>query len=206
MAVNDTQIRHALHQKRLRKYHIAPDTLVVDELGLSHGKCRADIAVINDHFAGYEIKSDEDSLFRLDEQVAAYSAVFDHAILVVGAKFAVSVHSLVPGWWGVIVSRQGKRGAISFETMREARINESVNSLTLAQLLWKNEAADILVELGASQRVTREKRQVLYQCLADSLSHAELRHRVKDCLMKRKNWRRPAPLSQNDGSILPSAR
>jgi len=63
--MNDAGIRRNLHCKKLRRHHVDPDTLVVDELGLKHGKCRADIAVINGHLMGYEIKSDDDSLRRL---------------------------------------------------------------------------------------------------------------------------------------------
>jgi hypothetical protein len=55
--MNDPLIRKAFHCSFLQKEHAAPTTLVVDELGLEHGKCRADIAVINGHLIGYEIKS-----------------------------------------------------------------------------------------------------------------------------------------------------
>ena len=72
--MNDAQIRSSFHSKKLRRHHATPDTLVVDELGLKHGKCRADIAVINGHLIGYEIKSDDDSLHRLARQVEAYNA------------------------------------------------------------------------------------------------------------------------------------
>ncbi len=154
--MNDMQIRENFHRKKLRWHHASPDTLVLDELGLKHGKCRADIAVINGHLIGYEIKSDADSLYRLPEQIEAYSDVFDRATLIVGTRHAEAAYSLVPDWWGVIVSHRGPRGGISFEMVRSPGVNEEVDLFSVAQLLWKNEAADILTGLDVPQRVMRQ--------------------------------------------------
>jgi hypothetical protein len=74
------------HQKKLWLHHANENTLVVDELGILNGKSRADIAVINGYLVGFEIKSDEDSLTRLNDQVEAYNAVFDRSTLIVGPK------------------------------------------------------------------------------------------------------------------------
>ena len=54
--MNDGRIRAAFHGKILRRQHLCPETLVLDELGLMHGRCRADIAVVNGCLIGYEIK------------------------------------------------------------------------------------------------------------------------------------------------------
>lgn len=48
------------------------DTLVVDELDLC-GLTRVDVAVVNGHLSGFEIKGSTDSLRRLPGQVAVYS-------------------------------------------------------------------------------------------------------------------------------------
>jgi hypothetical protein len=197
--MNDAQIRESFHRKRLRRHHACPDTLVLDELGLKHGRCRADIAVINGQLIGYEIKSNEDCLRRLVEQIKAYSDVFDRATVVVGTKHAEAVYSLVPEWWGIIVSHRGSRGAIWFETARAASLNEGIDLFSVAQLMWKNEAADILTELGTSQKELRQRRAVLYEFLVELLSPAELRRRVRDCLKNRRNWRCPTPPSPDDG-------
>src|SRR5437899_2698377 len=98
--MNDRLIRDSFHRQRLHRFHDAPDTLVLNELGLRHGKCRADIAVVNGRLIGYEIKSDEDSLKRLEEQVQIYSAVFDRASVITGTKHLDAVLSQLPKWWG----------------------------------------------------------------------------------------------------------
>ena len=86
--MNDVEIRQNFHRKILRRQHAHKDTLVIDELGLQHGKCRADIAVVNGHLVGYEIKSSSDSLSRLKQQVESYNAVFDRVFIVAGDLYS----------------------------------------------------------------------------------------------------------------------
>jgi hypothetical protein len=187
--MNDKRIRKNFHVKMLRKHHADHDTIIVDELGLKHGKCRADIAVINKHLIGYEIKSDEDSLYRFDQQIEIYNTVFDRATVIVGTKYADEVKSHVPDWWGIIASYQGYENEIAFETVRPARMNRGIDLLSVAQLLWRNEAISILSDFGVSKTNLQKKRLFLYQHLIELISPVELRRIVRDCLKKRRNWR-----------------
>jgi len=66
-SMNDALIRKRFHEQELMPYHTAPNALVIDELGLHHGSCRADIAIVNGRMIGYEIKGETDSLKRLRE-------------------------------------------------------------------------------------------------------------------------------------------
>lgn len=199
VALDDAQIREALHRMRLCRHHRAANTLVVNELGLKHGKCRADIAVINGHLIGYEIKSDEDSLSRLAEQVQAYNDVFDRVTVVVGRKHANAVYSKVPDWWGITVAQRGPRGGFHFVSARIGHINSDVHLFSVAQLLWKNEACGILAEFGVPSKVLRQERAALYKLLVELLPPVELKRRVRDCLRQRKNWRYLAQPSPSDG-------
>jgi len=193
--LNDAIIRQSFHHKKLRQHHAAPDTLVLDELGLQHGKCRADIAVINGHFVGYEIKSDDDSLCRLAQQVDAYNAVFDHITAVVGKRHLVGVGKIIPSWWGIVVAGKGQRGAIHFETVRRAKMNLSSDDFSVAQLLWRKEAEEELVKIGLTGSILRKNRSILYRELIDALGAHELRKIVRQRLKNRKGWRHLAPPS-----------
>jgi hypothetical protein len=117
--MNDALIRENFHRKILRKHHEAPGTLVIDELGLRHGTNRADIAVLNGHFIAYEIKSDEDSLKRIESQITAYNAIFDRATVIVGRRHLEKVERLVPRWWGITAALQGRRRASDSRRFRE---------------------------------------------------------------------------------------
>ncbi|MDP3980226.1 MAG: sce7726 family protein [Chlamydiota bacterium] len=197
--MNDVDIRQNFHKKILRRQHAQKDTLVIDELGLNHGKCRADIAVINGHLAAYEIKSNNDSLRRLAEQVKSYNAVFDRISIVVGDRYINSIQNYIPEWWGVIVSLRGQRGAVNFDIIREARTNKNIDPISIAQLLWRNEAEEILQQKKLSPKILRQPRAVLYEYLVNTLNICELRKFVREYFKKRRNWRCLESLSQYDG-------
>lgn len=202
--MNDVQIRQNFHRKRLRQQHAQKDTLVIDELGLNHGRCRADIAVVNGYLVGYEIKSNNDSLRRLERQVASYSAVFDKAYIIAGDRHINSVRDQIPEWWGIIACARGPRGAVNFDMTRKAQVNKSIDPISVAQLLWRNEAAEVLMQKEMSPRSLRQPRAVLYKYLVDTLNTCELRKTVREYLKKRRNWRCPESLSQYDGLCQPS--
>ena len=203
--MNDAEIRQNFHRKMLRRQHAQHNTLVIDELGVNHGKCRADIAVINGHLVGYEIKSDNDSLRRLRDQITAYNAVFDKAFIVVGNRHINRVQDRIPNWWGVIVSIKGPRGAINFDIIRRARTNKGVDPMSVAQLLWRSEAMEILTQRKVPPKMLRQPRAILYKYLAEQLKVCELRRTVREYLRKRRNWRCLERLSRCDGLYQPAA-
>lgn len=197
--MNDLEIRQSFHRKRLRRQHFHKDTLVIDELGLNHGKCRADIAVVNGHLIGYEIKSNNDSLRRLENQVESYNAVFDKISVIVGDRHFKSIQSHIPEWWGVIVSIRGPRGAVNFDLIRKAKINKSIDQISIAKLLWRNEVIEILQKNEVPNKILCQPRTVLYEYLVSILNICELRRAVRDYFKKRKNWRCPVLPSQYGG-------
>jgi len=203
--MNDLEIRQNFHRKRLRRQHAQKDTLVIDELGLNHGKCRADIAVVNGHLIGYEIKSNKDSLRRLKDQVESYNAVFDKISVVVGDRYIKSIQSHIPTWWGVILSVRGPRGAVNFDTIRKAQTNKDVDQISIARLLWRNEVEEILRQKNLSSKILRQPREVLYEHLVNTLNICELRKFVRKYFKKRINWRCPELPSRCDGLYQPAA-
>jgi hypothetical protein len=80
--VRDSDIRAALMTHVLATHFAEPGTLLRHELGICAGQRRVNVALINGEIAGWEIKSDEDTLTRLAGQVDAYGQVLDRATLV----------------------------------------------------------------------------------------------------------------------------
>ena len=187
--MNDIEIRQNFHRKKLQSHHANKDTLVIDELGLNHGKCRADIAVVNGHLVGYEIKSNNDSLRRLENQVTSYNAVFDRVYIIVGDRYINMIQNYIPVFWGVIVAVKGAKGAVNFYILRKARTIKYVDPISIAQLLWRDEATEILSKRKVPPKILRQPRAVLYEFLAEMLNTCELRKIVRGYLKKRKNWR-----------------
>jgi hypothetical protein len=187
--MDDAEVRENFHRKRLRRQHAHGGTLVVNELGLNHGRCRADIAIINGRLVGYEIKSDSDSLKRLMEQVRSYNAIFDRVFMIVGERHVKCARKQIPKWWGLILSVRGPRGAVNFQTLRDAKTNECVDPISVARLLWRNEVVEILRQRGVPPRILRQPRANLYEYLVSVLGTREVRRVVRECLKTRRNWR-----------------
>ncbi len=204
--MNDPEIRQHFHQKYLERYRDIDGVRIVDELGLMNGACRADIAVVNGLLVGYEIKSEEDSLIRLERQIEAYDAIFDLVTLIVCEKHRPIATNQLPKHWGIVVSFRAQEGRIKFRRKRRATRNPNVDPLSLARLLWKREAVEVLEKLGEKQGISRSSRTVLYRRLIDRISLAHLKRIVRTYLKKREGWRdlrRPSP---NGDSSPPSAK
>jgi len=187
--MNDLQLRCALKIKLLARYAKDPNTRIVDELGLRHGAARVDIAVVNGIIHGYELKSDKDNLKRLPHQIQIYSSVLDKVTLVVGVRHAVEAMELVPEWWGIKIARVSARGAFEFESYRTARVNPSLDTLSICKLLWREEALTLLDELGEAEGVRHKPRAIVYSRLAQVAALAHLQERVRRQLKSRTNWR-----------------
>jgi hypothetical protein len=179
---------------------------VVDELGLRHGTCRADIAVINGLLHGFEIKSDGDELSRLPRQIPAYNGVFDRVGIIVGERHISQVLLTVPVWWSITLCKHGPKGGVRFMTVRKGSTNPGLELVSVARLLWRSEAVQLLTEKGESGKILRAPREVLYRRLADILSGDELRRAVRRFLKERSNWRDRGQLSRCGGLSRPIAK
>ncbi|WP_374527702.1 sce7726 family protein [Novosphingobium sp.] len=192
--LRDSDVRQAAYRRLLTHAQACPDTLVIDELGLDHGSCRIDIAVINGHIRGVEIKAEADTLERLPRQVAAYGEVVDKALLIVAPKHLEPAMAIVPDWWGVMVAERSSTQGVRFRRVRAERANKHIDPLVLARLLWRPEAQAILRGLGVSERELRAPRATLYKLLVDRLPLRRLAQTVRQTLKARTTWRDRSPL------------
>src|SRR5262249_15456965 len=187
--MRDGEIRAALHARLIVEHQGEPDTRFLDELSLC-GLVRVDVAVINGTLAGYELKSDLDTLRRLPAQVAVYSKVLDRATLVVGERHRDHAVAVLPAWWGVIVAKRAA-GVVILGDDRPGRWNDEVDAYAVAQLLWREEALAILTDRGLDRGVRSKPRQMLWQRLAEEVSVSQLRAAVRQKLKDRAGWRVP---------------
>jgi len=192
--LKDADLRAAAMRRLLARAASAPDTLIVSELGLAHGASRVDIAVINGHIRGVEIKAEADNLDRLPRQVEAYSRVVDRATLIADERHLPQALSLLPDWWGVVSARRAANGAVVFRRLRAERTNRSTDSMTVARLLWRDEVRAILERHDCDARLLRAPRAVLYAELVARYPKTKLADLVRRTLKDRGNWRdRPRP-------------
>jgi hypothetical protein len=187
--VNDLDIRLALLTYLQRQHAHQPDTLVVEEVNVCRGQSRVDLAVVSQGLHGYEIKSQRDSLSRLASQLQDYNCVFDQVTVVIGLKHLSGVLAELPSWCGIILA-SWEEGQVVLEPFREARPNLFRNPYSLAQLLWREEALEILERHQILRGVKSKPREALWERLASGLALDDLGREVCRALKARgASWR-----------------
>jgi hypothetical protein len=185
----DPQIRAALHKKKLKRLHACPHTLIVDELGLVHADVIVDVADINAHLHGFQIKSAADSLARLPRQIRLYEECLEKLTIVCDKKHSRGVSALAPDWCGILEVTKGARGGISFVTLKAPKLNPHVRAARLAHLLWRPEAVELLRKLNVPPKVLRQPRKQLYECLAEHFTTREITAFIRQFMGNRRVWR-----------------
>lgn len=193
MSINrmlDKDVRQAVKDKILKAHINDPSTLVIDELGLDHGRNRVDIAVINGELHGYELKSDSDNLLRLPQQSMAYSSIMDKVTLVVGEKHVQEAINIIPDWWGVKIATMNHRGIVNIVTYRRNKKNKDIDPFELSKLIWKEEALALLeIKIKVDWRIRKLTRKDIYKLIVDTFSLNEIRDNTRAILKSRVNWR-----------------
>jgi hypothetical protein len=104
----------ALTQKILLGRHSLQTASMLNEFRV--GQCKADLVILNGTSTVYEVKSERDSLARLERQIGAYRTVFARVYVIAAEKHVSPVIEVVPKDVGVMLLNS--RYQIS--TLREA--------------------------------------------------------------------------------------
>ena len=142
--VRDRQIRAALVEHLRAKDASAA---ILHELPLRRGEHRADVAYVNGVLAGYEIKSDGDSLARLPGQVDGYESVFEYSTVVIAPRHLKATREVVPKRWGIMVVEVSPNG-LWLRDVRQPKRNQQVDRRAVVRLLWKEECVAALRSQG----------------------------------------------------------
>jgi hypothetical protein len=110
-------------------------------------ECKADLAILNGTSTVYEVKSERDSLTRLERQVSAYTKVFAQVYVIAAENHINAVIASVPEDIGIL--RLTKRHQIS--TLREAvDRRENTSPAAIFDSIRTEEARMILLSQGVS--------------------------------------------------------
>ena len=182
--VGDAQVRPALRAYLKQRQLAGSDTLVVEELGLCQGRARIDLATVSGILHGYEIKSPRDRLTRLASQAATYSRVLDRVTLVVSPRHVEAALRLIPTWWGVLLVR-GSAKRVSIDRYRRAANNPEQDPRALVELLWRDEALELLARHNAVAGVRSKPRPAVWDRVCEALDMTQIRSAVQHRLMAR---------------------
>jgi hypothetical protein len=178
---SDPDVR-ALLKEYLESIHDATGTVLLEELGLCQGDVRVDVAAVNGELSGFEIKSPSDTLVRFPRQCKVYSKVVDRAWLV--APMRALAKADVPEWWGQIgVFELDDR--LALRVVRASAINPKIHPLSLARLLWRDEALEILRNAGCARGVMTKSRALIWKRVIECIELDDLRAAVRSALRRR---------------------
>ena len=177
--LDDLTIRSALRSKLLADHAEEGDTALMEELGLCRGRVRVDLALVNGYLNGYEIKSDRDTLTRLETQAEIYMKVFDRLTIIVGSKHLSSIGTRLPEWWGILQAIQGGDSRlVRFQNVRRPKLNPQRDPRSLAELLWRDDAIRLL-EKADVRGVRGKPRRVVWDRLCDHFDVEEIAAAVR---------------------------
>ncbi|MGE6993701.1 sce7726 family protein [Pseudomonas sp. NPDC047961] len=157
--LNEQDIKVAVIN-RLRNRVAVGDSVIVNEMVFGGRDRRADLVMANGHLQAFEIKSDVDSLSRLEGQVENYLSNFDKLTLVVSSKYverALATDERVGVW-----EAKCRNGYAVLSVKRAGRIQPVADKQTLCSFLHKSDLERLIRSAGV-KKVSREAaREVLY--------------------------------------------
>lgn len=180
----DADIRQPLHDWIHRRHARGSATGILHELKIPRPSARIDLAVVNGKMVGFEIKSDIDSLARLNRQAAAFEQVFDRVCMVTTEKHLSHAMGKIPSWWGVVVpSRRGNK--VVFKPVRSMRRNPTQNNSALLYALTRAELVKILTAAGLSKGHKGKRKDDLIEVILGQLPARALRSEARRVLRLR---------------------
>lgn len=140
---NEYVYRSALIQNVLLGRHSLRTASVLTEFRI--GSCKADMVILNGCGTVYEIKSDRDSLARLENQIYNYRKAFNKIYVIAGAAHIPEILEKTPEDIGVMSLVRWNRISI----IRDAKVNANfICPVTIFDSLRLGEAISILDEMN----------------------------------------------------------
>ena len=173
--LSETALRSALVRFLAEQPH--SEGVLIEELAIEHGAARIDVAIAGEDLAGYEIKSDFDTLDRLARQMHAYQRVFDRLTVVTTSVYADQVTALLPSWWGVLVG-ESDNGEVRLSYRRHAAAHTRQDPRTIAAMLWRDEALAFALNQLQHPIKSRATRDELYELIATQVPMPAIKQRV----------------------------
>lgn len=183
----EKEAKYILRKYLSRKYTNAQ---IVDELVVCNGKNRVDVVVIDKILWGFEIKTSEDNLKRLKQQIEGYSKVFDKITLVIASKHLNSLEKVnIPENIGVMVFTEYKNGKLkSVKSIKKTKVNKNIVTTDLCHFLWRDEAYNILKRNNLNRGYSNSDVSEIRNTLIRSFKQTELKAMVTQTLKNRFYW------------------
>ena len=149
-------------------------------------KTRADALLVTEsEMIGFEIKSEKDTLARLEHQIHDYDRFCDSNYLVTGQKYIEKAPEELPEHWGIYLVYLDNEETLQLECIRKAKPNSKRMRLhNQLRLLWRSELIPIIkkYKLGG---VTKKNKLELVRTLEHNLSKEIQQQELLEALIER---------------------
>jgi hypothetical protein len=199
--MRDIDIRKEIKSSFLKKFYEDSNSKVVEELGVNYGDAIIDIAVINGSLHGFEIKSEFDTLNRLQNQISTYCKTFDFLTIITAEKHLMHLSHYLPEWCGIIVinKKESINDTQKLKYIKRPKKNPNTDKFSIVKLLWRDETLAILNSIGVTRGVKNKSKPLLWELLANSLDKKVISEKVRETLKTRVNWKSEQLPCENDG-------
>lgn len=127
--------------------------LIINEVPFFKGNRRADLVIIQGNYLiGFEIKSELDSLNKLNTQIDDYIKIFDKVYIVIAEKFKnhLEIRNL-PKSVGILVKKQ------TLQSKKEARQIKKFKKNDLLSILWRRDLEHLINKKGLDIECLKRK-------------------------------------------------
>lgn len=189
--------KNAIIEKILLGKHSINSSRAFDELVV--GSCKADLVIINGTSTVYEIKTELDSLERLERQINSYSEIFEYIYIVTCEKYIDKVLEIVPNYVGVMILTN----KYTFKIIKKAQSNiQNIKSSNVFDMLRKNEYLDVIKTIykevpNVPNTMIYKKCKERFEKLPPELAHKMMVNKLKKRELKeyQKSFLNDVPLS-----------
>ncbi len=136
---NEYVYKNVIANKILRGEHFPDSSYMLTELDA--GVCKADVVILNGTSSVYEIKSEYDSLDRIDRQIKEYRKVFDKINIITCESQVEKLEQTIPNEIGLVVLTSSE----DFHIIKPAKSNKyNVSPNIIINTLRKDEYLEII--------------------------------------------------------------
>lgn len=172
--------------ERKVKYHLSLKYLnrlnEVSVFEFNVGASRLDFARLNGSSYAYEIKTELDSLDKLEKQITDYSEVFEYIHVVCHPDHYYKVLSKVPEYCGVITYNSLREG-FPFYFKRKRLLNPDIDANAQLSTLTTKELDRIIKTEGFKE--IPSDRKIKESLLVEKVSSQKINHHFKETIKKR---------------------
>jgi hypothetical protein len=134
---NEYVYKNFIARKILRSKHSPQSSVLLSEFRV--GQNKADLVLLNGCSTCYEIKTEYDSLNRLEDQLQSYIQLFEKVYVVCPSSLQIDVEAIIPHSVGIMVLTDNN----TLRTIKEAISNDIFDISLMMKSLRKEEYLDI---------------------------------------------------------------